>query len=139
MKRWMKVIQEGNLGGREIVYPAALSMVKEKPMFGWGLINSISELESRTHGIAGVAHNLFLDVLLESGIFGLFVFVSGLFLCVKNSFRSRLFERRYLPFALMMGVLAINMGLSWQTHKMFWIVMAIASSGAKYSKDDSRR
>lgn len=84
---------EETIPTREILWQSSLSLIKEKPIFGYGLRGAkdllVEDSFSRGLNQAKVrkynAHNQFLQLVLDNGIFGLFLFLAGILLLVKSS------------------------------------------------------
>lgn len=86
--------QAGSFAARIDFWQASISAVRERPFFGWGLENQ-EDLISRyyssdwaIHSSVNVrpnrAHNLFLDILLTRGFFGLFSYLFLLYLFFRS-------------------------------------------------------
>jgi O-antigen ligase len=102
-------------------------MFMDKPLFGWGAINKNIELGSRI-GYPGPrdAHNLYLHILIESGLSGAIPFFSGLWLCWHAAWRARRGKQGVLPIAMLGLFLIVNMKGTYLIDKLFWIVLAYA-------------
>lgn len=64
---------EGNLAGRERIYPAVASMVTERPILGWGPVENQYEIGRRINERVRPsrdAHNLIGELLSASGMLG---------------------------------------------------------------------
>jgi len=84
-------IQDPALRGRASENLAAIAMVKDHPLFGVGLSNFslLFNQYSKDSGLAQVAteraaHNLYLEVLAETGIVGLIIFLYIVYSCFKS-------------------------------------------------------
>ena len=133
--RWEKA-QAGDLSGREEIFPAAWSMVSEKPLLGWGPTANKYELASRVpqQGYARRdTHNLGLELLTSTGILGFALFSGGLLICLYAAWVARRGPHGILPFALTASLLAGNMAANYLTFKLQWLVLAYAmASGASF-------
>ncbi len=133
--RWEKA-QEGDLSGREEIFPAAWSMVSEKPLLGWGPTANKYELASRVpqQGYSRRdTHNLGLELLTSTGAGGFLPFMGGLLVCLHASWLARKGRHGILPFALTASLLAGNMAANYLTFKLQWLVLAYAmASGAPF-------
>jgi hypothetical protein len=126
--RWEKA-QSGDLSGREEIFPAAWSMVTERPLMGWGPTANKYELASRIpqHGYERRdTHNLGLELLTSTGLAGFAPFVAGLLLCLHASWTARRGPRGMLPFALTASLLAGNLAGNYLTFRLQWLVLAYA-------------
>src|SRR5206468_10594663 len=103
MEGWKQAYYEGSMAGREDIFPAAVGMILERPVFGWGPILWAHELGQRT-GVGGErdAHNLWLALLLEVGVVGAIPFSVGFWLCGLSTWRARLGTFGLLPLALLL-------------------------------------
>jgi hypothetical protein len=125
--RWERTFTEGKTGGRDTLYLAALGMFLDKPIFGWGAVTKNVELGSRV-GFPGPrdAHNLYLHILIESGLLGAIPFFAGLWLCCCAAWKSRRGRQGILPIAMLGLFLVVNMKGTYLIDKLFWIVLAYA-------------
>lgn len=61
--------------GREDIWPYVIDMIKSRPLWGSGI--GVNLLESSSIEVS--AHNLFLFIVLQTGIIGLFLFIQQLY------------------------------------------------------------
>ena len=106
--------------GRFELYSQSLSLFGENPVFGNG-IGSIF------HYLHSYSHNLFMDILAESGIFGLVLFIMVLVIFLKKLFvlfrQGSLF--RFLTYIFICGMtLNLFSGYVW-TNQLVWLPIAI--------------
>ena len=119
---------EGSLAGRERIYPAALSMIGERPFLGWGPIENQFEIAIRVgeeRKDRRDAHNLVLDLLSATGLLGAIPFLIGIALCVRSAWRARHGPYGMLPFALAATTLAGCISGTWIASKILWLSLAI--------------
>jgi O-antigen ligase len=124
--RLQMTLYQGHTTNRETLVTLSLGMWSEKPIFGWGPVHNKMELERRAPVGRGDTHNLFLWVLLESGLVGFVPFCIGLALCAKRSWEARRGPHGFLPFALVVLLILANLSGSWHFRKHFWIILAYA-------------
>jgi O-antigen ligase len=106
--------------GRFELYSQSLSLFGENPVFGNG-IGSIF------HYLHSYSHNLFMDILAESGIFGLVLFIMVLVIFLKKLFvlfrQGSLF--RFLTYIFICGMtLNLFSGYVW-TNQLVWLPISI--------------
>jgi O-antigen ligase len=144
LKRYQKTLDTGSMSGREQIYPEAWQMVVERPLLGWGPIDSNHELGSRTagytigqHNADGISanparetHNLPLEVLTSMGIVGALPLFLCLTVCIAGAWVARSGPRGTAPFTLLMVVLILSMNINWAASKQLWIVLAYAASSS---------
>jgi O-antigen ligase len=127
--------EEGSLAGREEIYPAALSMISERPILGWGPIDSYFEIGARIEEEKRdkrEAHNLLLDLMSTTGILGTIPFLFGYGLCWVSAWRARRGPYGILPFAIMCVTFVGCMTGTWIASKILWLVLSIAvATGAQ--------
>lgn len=75
--RFTRMISEGDVSGRDVLFESAWSIFKENP-FGHGLGGVFFLLGS-------YSHNIFLDMLIDVGLFGLLAFIALLFVVLRDS------------------------------------------------------
>jgi O-antigen ligase len=138
--RW-KGVSEGNLAGREEIYPAVIAMSLERPFLGWKPLMSSYELGRRVYGLHTPserdAHNLLLYLFSEGGIVGTLPFLVGLWLCGKSAWQGRSKPLGLLPLALLCAVLASSMAHTDLRRKPFWLVLALASAATPLTAGDT--
>ena len=135
--RFEDALEEGDLARREMIYPTAWQMFKEKPLLGWGPVAAEYELGAR---IAHVeedrknAHNMILNVLISTGLVGGIPFFTGTLLALWAAWKARGGTRGVLPLSLIAMVLVANMSGIWTGNKLHWIVVAYALSSVAAQK-----
>jgi O-antigen ligase len=123
--------EEGNLAGREAVFPTAWHMFLEKPVTGWGPARNKYELGSRLPWQGRPrrdTHNIVLELLTGTGIVGAIPFLIGLGICVRAAWKAREGAERILPFAMLSAVLVGNMSGNYLAAKLLWFVLAYATA-----------
>ena len=129
--------QQGDLAGREEIFPLAWAMVQERPLFGWGPAGNSYELAMRISDGVHVTrdtHNLILEVLTTVGLVGSVPFFTALALCVLSAWRARHGPISIVPFALCATILVGNMSGNYIGLKLTWFVLALAmASGRLYA------
>ena len=153
MRHRFALSAEGNLAGRERIYPALLGMFLEKPVLGWGPITNKYELALRLNerdrwrqifrreGVTQSlsqdprwlkrdAHNVFLEVMTSAGTLGLLVFSVAVSLSLFAAWRARRGPRGALPFAALAFVLVFNLSEDRVVGKIEWLTMAYALASA---------
>jgi O-antigen ligase len=134
---------EGDFAGRQKILPASIDMFLERPLTGWGPVALWAELSRRTGQLWGTkdAHNLYMHLLLEVGIFGAVPFYVGLYLCARAAWRARTGIFGSLPFALAVMLLAANFTHTYIARKPLWLFLAflVAASSKAAPAINSRQ
>jgi len=107
------------LGGKLNKWQDSLNYGSNAVITGTGVIDFVSKTNS------GLPENLFLELLVTSGIGGLILFLIVLFLFIKENIvyikQSNDLENLLLTFCLFGGIISLNIF----TIKSFWFVLAI--------------
>jgi O-antigen ligase len=135
MQKRLRLAEQGNLAGREQIYPALLTMWTDRPIIGWGPIvnkyelgDRLAEPVRRRRG----AHNLVLEVLTSTGLMGALFYLTAVSLCVVAAWRGRYGAYGALPLALLVTLLITNLSGDWPVAPLWWFALAfgVASSAA---------
>lgn len=127
LERWQQTYYEGDLASRQRIFPTAIEMFFEKPIFGWRPIEFWYELGFRL-GFWSIidAHNLILHLLLEVGMIGTVPFLIGLGLCGYAAWKARNGEWGLLPLAVLLATVVNAMSGTNINVKLFWFFLALA-------------
>ncbi|HET7039027.1 MAG TPA: O-antigen ligase family protein [Gemmatimonadales bacterium] len=134
--RFEAAAREGNLAGREKIYPAAIAMAGERPLLGWGPVANQAEIARRVDALEvgqRDAHNLVLELLTTTGLLGTAPFLAGLLLCVTHGVRARHGPAGVLPVAVLAAVLVGTIMGTWIASKILWLALALAAGTPKRS------
>jgi len=125
--RWSETAG-GYSAGRDIILPNTLAMIRERPLLGWGPVEFGYELRFRHSGRITDelqdAHNVPLNLLLETGIIGGVPFLIGMVLCSRAAWKARRGPLGITPFALLMALVAALQFHGWLASKPMWLVLA---------------
>jgi O-antigen ligase len=134
--RWRDFSETGDTSGRDAIYADALSMISERPFFGWQPIEFEYELGSRNLGVRSpkAAHNLYLHLFTEVGAVGAVPFLIGLGLCGSGAWKARGRNLGLLPLALLVTIIAGGMGLNIIYQKTIWFVLAVTIAATTEKK-----
>src|SRR6266542_2678328 len=141
VSRYKQTIYGSDMAGRENIFPTAWGMFKEKPFIGWGPIDNMYELGRRLQIMYGGpvgpdgskdAHNMFLDVLTSTGLFGTVPLLICVILCLLAAWRARRGSQGALPIVMVITVILINMSGNWIASKLDWLMMACVLASANF-------
>ena len=127
MRERFQQVEQGNLAGRERIFPAAWGLFLERPLLGWGPAQNKYELARRLPEEFRTwrdTHNLVLELLTSVGVIGALPFFLGTGLCVWGAWRARRGNHGILPFAMAVALLMGNMSGNYIGLKLFWLVLA---------------
>jgi O-antigen ligase len=127
LARIEKTAETGDMSGRDVIWPTLLTMVRDKPLLGWGPVTYKRELGARLndpeHGQRD-AHNLVLEVLTSSGVAGVIPFLFATWLCLRGAWSARTGPRGVVPLALVLAILVSNMTQNRITWPVLWLILA---------------
>ncbi|MBU9675170.1 O-antigen ligase family protein [Planococcus sp. CP5-4] len=118
--------------GRESIYPLALKMFEEKPIFGYGPLGFLSESNLQMH-----PHNLILEGLVDYGIVGAVFIVIFLFYILKrysNAIKSNV-NILLIFFLFISTLLELQVSGTFMAHARFWFFIGL-SIGFTNRKDN---
>jgi O-antigen ligase len=132
-KRWEKTFYDQSLAGREKIYPAAIGMILESPLVGWGPINHKWELGPRVGERARDEHNLYLYLLAEVGLVGAIPFFAGLWFCWRAAWSGRHRMQGILPLVMSFYLLIGGLKGTPLATKLFWVVLSYALASSSHT------
>jgi O-antigen ligase len=138
-RRWELVFERGSMSGRERIFPYAVQMFRERPLTGWGPGLNVQELGVRLGVERKDTHNVYLWVLTEDGLIGGIPYLVGIALCIRAAWRGRRLSYGLVPLSLLVAVLIVNMDVTWQFRKLYWLVLALALASEQPFVPASRR
>ena len=139
MSRFERTYEQGETAGRNQIFAAAVEMISEKPLLGWGNMAG-PELGSRTGKWSRDTHNLFLYLLTTVGLLGTIPFLIGLGLCMRAAWTARVCSLGLLPLAWLVTIMVISMSGTPIGDKLMWIALALSlASGASTVKHRMRK
>jgi len=131
-RRWELTLERGSLAGRERIYPEAFKMFLDRPLVGWGFgVNDVVLGARLGQFIPRDTHTTYLWVLTEDGLAGSIPYFIGLYLAAMSAWKARRLPVGMVPFALMATVLVVNLSLTWQYRKLYWLILAIALASSR--------
>jgi O-antigen ligase len=136
MQRRIQLAAAGNLAGRQMIFPAAVQLFKERPLMGWGPTNQYMlavrlGLPPQLH-LTRDTHNLFLEVLTSTGVVGAIPFLIGLGLCCLAAWKARRGTQGILPAAQIAALLAGNLSGNYIMLKLQWLLLAYVVASWTY-------
>jgi O-antigen ligase len=127
-------ISEGNLNGRMNIWQESLNAFKN-PLIGVG-----SGAFETTNSGRKVAHNVYLSILIEVGIIGLFLFSAILTIVISGVIRQSKFNSSFWLSLLIVWAIG-GSALTWEYRKQTWLFLSLAAISASLStgKNQSRK
>lgn len=123
---------------RALIYTTILTKIRESPFIGWGIFSDRYFLNWIIRGGSAYSHNIVLELAISFGIPGL-VFFIWIVIKIINWFRyNNDISMRVLLLIAIGSCLPLFLSLSFWSHSMFWVLIAILFNyGNKQTVDHS--
>lgn len=130
-KRMTQFIEEGDTAGRGEIWEDVLEIAVNRPFLGYGATGFENEM-SKVYGARRDSHNLFLYILVTTGIVGLSIFFCFLYPHLKYALQD-LKKGNILKIVLFVFYLTtvIKSGGAIN-NKLMWLILAIILSASFY-------
>jgi exopolysaccharide production protein ExoQ len=135
MPRFIDLLgRDSTMTGRTDIWKAVLQAIFKHPLLGYGFAAFWLSLRGESANIilalrwaVPAAHNGFLDIWLQTGAIGLFLFAAGfLFACrtAADGLRHKSYARAAWPFAILLLTLVYNLDESslLQPNDFLWVI-----------------
>ncbi len=154
-QRFMSIgnLADSSTSYRVYIWQGVLDMLKDFFAGGIGIGNDSFKLVYPIYALSGIesaphSHNLYLQITVELGIFGLIVFVALMFLFVQSSFTLHASEKRVerlIPAAILCGILSVlAQGMTdyiWYNYRvflMFWLLLGLGAASRRVLRDTAK-
>lgn len=124
-------LTQGTLTHRTLIWSAGLAAFREHPFLGVGS-GAYAATVLKVVNVPYVAHNTFLSVLVELGVFGALLLLALMASLYYTAFRMRGLERRLWIIVLLTWTVGV-MALTWEYRKPTWIMFGLLAAHA-YSR-----
>jgi putative inorganic carbon (HCO3(-)) transporter len=137
-QRIMSIFMDEAGGGRYIIWQSVMTMIQENPLLGKGLGTFMMHFERYAPDMGSYyAHNCYLQIWAESGIFSLVSFLSlSAFVVYKGirlSLKKGVSDLDYFSTALTASIVGFLVGsffdtqlYSLQLSVLFWVILGVA-------------
>jgi O-antigen ligase len=119
-------LQTRETAGRTEIWSRAARLYLESPFYGFGSFMHMRKLGEATGHSMCATHNLFLSVLLSTGILGFSLFMYFYWRSFQAVWRRRTEGECSIVFAWFMTALVAGLSINVETTKWFWIVVALS-------------
>ena len=134
----LQEIEESNGTGRFDIWDSALdsfahsNVLRQLIGFGTGTAKDITYLSGFSFPRHSVFHNMFIESLLEAGVFGLALYIMHIF----SFFGSALKRRDVFCIATMICMIVLSLSTSIYTFKPYWNIMLFILCLQGYEPDE---
>lgn len=125
--RMDKSVNEGSISGRDEIWTGYLPTIIDNPIFGVGITGKTS-VAVKYFGNDRSPHNVFIEILLYSGIVGLIIFSIFLFYFYKNAYLYYKYNNILYPLLLSIPVMGLLLSGQLLGVKVAWLIFATALS-----------
>jgi O-antigen ligase len=120
--------------GRFFLWFGFLSLAQENLIFGNGL-SGFEKITQDFFGFVESPHNVLLEVVLYSGLIGLFLYLIFLYRCFYTGYKLYRDSKELLPILLIPSVIAYIMFLQALSEKVVWLIFAYIISTYLYNSE----
>lgn len=119
---------------RSDLFKAGIVASIEKPIFGYGGTQFASQwISYLSLGKMKVLHNLYLEILIQYGLIGIFAFFSIIFSVLLNFIAlikiNNINSNKvcfFIPFIALVSMLFSSLALSWQWKELIWYLIGLS-------------
>lgn len=126
-KRMTMFIEEGNIAGRGEIWENVWEISLKRPLIGFGTTGFENEM-IKSYGARNSPHNLFLEILVTTGLIGLGVFMYFLYFHFKNSIQTFRQGEVIKIVLLVFYVTTVVKAGGAMNNKLMWFLLAIILS-----------
>lgn len=145
-QRWAFIFKIGGDADRLIVWRAALDTIKENPFLGKGIGTFMDYFSKRVPNLSvQYAHNCFLQIWAETGIFSLLSFLAFVILLLSRGIIAFKRNNNYIALGLFCGIFGFLVHSFFDTHlyslqlsALFWSMAGILVATIKLETDASK-
>ena len=119
-------LTEGTLTHRTLIWAAGLEVFRDHPFLGVGA-GAYGPATVAIVGIPLIAHNTFLSVLVELGVFGALLLAMLLASMFHGVFRMKYLERPFWLAVLMTWVIGVC-SVTWENRKITWLLFGLVAA-----------
>ena len=135
VNRLLESYYEGNMSGREIIWPTLLPLIESNPLFGVGQTGYVAYSEEAM-GYLVSPHNVFLEVLCYTGSVGLIIYLIFLYRVSKRGYGSYKTEGLLLPLLLLFPVCGVLFSGQILVSKIGWCILAYITGSSVVNRED---
>lgn len=118
--RMTSFYEEGDLAGRDRIWEMIVPLIKQNPLFGIGISGYI-EASLSLLGRRISPHNVYLEVLVYTGVLGFLAFMFFIFRVFLASYKTYRHRNYLLPFVLVLFILFVFFSGQGLNIKMYWM------------------
>lgn len=130
-KRLIKTIEEGNLAGREDIWRVIWPLIQDNILLGIGQTGYF-ELTQKTFGHAVSPHNVILEVLSYTGLFGLSLYLMFIYKAFLPGVKYYFKYNYLIPLLFIIPIAGILLSGQILTFKLGWFVLSYAVTRKYY-------
>lgn len=122
---------EGSMNTRAYMIKFGFEMFKNRPLIGYGIDNYRVLFGRNTNGVGTYAHNNYIELMTDTGIFGVLVYYFTHIIVLKDLFKSsrKAVDKTicYTFIAIIISYIVLSSSLIYYDEKHFSFLLAIAS------------
>jgi O-antigen ligase len=126
-KRFIMTVQGGDTGHRTMIWQKLIRLFYVNPLFGIGE-TGYNQSTKEIFGYIKGSHNVFLELLIKTGIMGLLFFLGFIYNMAKRSFYSWRKGNQLLPVILCFAVIILFTNIQGLYNKTIYVIFALIFS-----------
>jgi len=118
LNRLFDTVEKGDLSSRDLIWIDLLEVINNNFLFGigkTGYLNVVGE---------GSPHNVIMEVICYTGIFGLFFFVLFLYRIINSGFKKINSSYNNIKLILLLALIGLLLSGQWFDQKLVWSYIA---------------
>ena len=129
IQRLLQSAEGGDLAGRDVIWRALLALIYDNPIFGVGKTGYAYFTQINFGGLTS-PHNVLLEVVCYTGLFGLILYLTFLFRIGKSAFINFKVSGMLLPCLLLIPVAGFILSGQLLGVKIGWVIFAYVAGNS---------
>lgn len=126
-ERWQRTLDGEDYGYRDVIWAAAIEMVREEPLMGHGP-RFVAELGDQTRGTSTSTHNQYLMLLMGYGVFGFIIWLAIVMGVTRRCWHHRRHPMAVALLAMIACSLVYGFAADLTFKRFFWVLVALAAN-----------
>lgn len=125
--RLINSAEEHDLAGRDEIWKSVLPIISDNPSFGLG-ITGYSLFTYKIYGKFASPHNVFIEILCYTGVFGFIAFLFFLLIVVQKSYEKFKYDKSVIYLILLIPIFGLILSGQILDTKISWVIFAFGLS-----------
>lgn len=125
--RLIQSLYNGDLSDRDFIWGKVIQVIKSSPIFGVGKTGYAMQMRD-VAGSVFSPHNVFLEILVYTGIIGLYLYINFIYKNILIAFANYKLNKDLLPLLLFIPLAGLMLSGQLLVFKMGWVILAFSGS-----------